>query len=145
LHLSSTVTGWRKRGRKNWRRKREVSKHNTLLNNKENLEKTIQNLGVVKGLPAKWVCGIEPDLLGPFKGWFPWRRQALVYQITKSESTCSPEAEFMNKKFVEVSGHNLENYQTWGFQNTMLILQTSFKHILLGGGGVNSVNGGDSE
>ncbi len=39
------------------------------------------------------------------------------------------------KNFVQVSGHNLESSQTWGFRIQCLHLQTSFKPLLLGGGG----------
>ncbi len=39
------------------------------------------------------------------------------------------------KNFVEVSGHNLRSSQTWDFRIQCLHLQTSFKPILLGGGG----------
>ncbi len=49
--------------------------------------------------------------------------------------------------FVEVSGHNLESSQTWGFRILYSVynknqFQTTFAR---GGGGVQSVSGGDSE
>ncbi len=51
-------------------------------------------------------------------------------------TSISPEAEFMNVQFFEVSGHYLESSQT-GFPYTMFTLQTSFKQLFLerGGGG----------
>ncbi len=47
------------------------------------------------------------------------------------------EVEFMDVlyNFVEVSGHNLESSQTLRFPCTMFTLQTSFKSLLIGGGG----------
>ncbi len=47
--------------------------------------------------------------------------------------------------FVEVSGHNFESFQTWGFH--IKYLQASYKPLLLGGegGGIKSVSRGDCE
>ncbi len=45
------------------------------------------------------------------------------------------EAEFMNVNFVEVSGHNLESSQTWGFR----ILCFHYKLVLHGREGVKSL------
>ncbi len=48
--------------------------------------------------------------------------------------------------FVEVSGHNLESSQTWGFRIQMFTFQPSFKPLLLGGGGgVKSVSTGEGK
>jgi hypothetical protein len=54
-----------------------------------------------------------------------------------------PKTEFMNVNFV---GHNLEEFSDLSFLCTMFTLQTSFKPLLLGGGGgIKSVSRGDGE
>jgi hypothetical protein len=50
----------------------------------------------------------------------------------QEQETYSTEAEFMNVQFVEVSGYDLKSLR---FPYTMFTLQTSFKPLLLGGGG----------
>ncbi len=98
----------------------------------------------VLGTVSKWNAPKQNNLI--FKGkntWNPVEKKKTFWflRIFRVRIVIFwQEAEFMNVQFREVSGHNLESSQTWGFRIQSLHYKTVSNHFFgLGGGGGKSV------
>ncbi len=86
--------------------------------------------------------------LGSFQA-HPGSADTFILCFTRQNSSRCPKLNSLKYSFVEVSGHNLENSQTWGFHVQCLHNKPVSNHFWpgVGGGGwgVKSISSGDCE